>query len=782
MLPVPLTPLVGRDREVQALTRQLRDPVVRLVTLTGPGGVGKTRLAIAALAAVVDDPSGDSALAPTVGKGQAFSDEVTFVPLAAIRDPALVLPTIAAELGLRERGDRSPLAQLTDWLRSRRVLLALDNLEQVATAAPSLSELLSSCPGLTILATSRVSLHVSGERVFPVGPLGLVEADVPSLAELADVPAIALFVERARAVEPTFALDEANAGAIGEICHRLDGLPLAIELAAARTRVLTPEALLARLTDRFRLLTGGALDQPPRLRSLRDAVGWSYDLLTPEEQTLFRRLAVFAGGCTLDAIEAVCGDGEDALDAVEALVDHSLMQREPGLPSATAQEPIRFGMLETIRAFAFERLTESGELPVLRRRHADYFLELAEEAARAFSTGAELMWIRRLNFEVPNLRAALTWAAEQEGAECLVNLAQALWWFWELGTISAEGYAWRERAAARSADLPAAHHGKRSLLLTSAAREATWQGRFARASALLDESLSLAREVEDAGATLRAIHGRGLCALVQGELDQAEQHLTVALDGWRKRDEPAWIVDALYLLGYAAALRAEHGRAEMLFAEGLAVARALGSNLQSAFGLEALGTCAREQGDIGRAAPLFAEALTMLRHGYDSGAIANCLKSLGAVAAAIGQADQAARLFGAMAALQERRGISPMPLEQARLDRAIAPARTRLSEPSFAAAWAAGRALPLDQAVAEALAVAEAVAAAPGSRPDPVGLSPRELQVLGLVAAGQTDQQIAAALFVSRRTVNSHVASILAKLGVSSRREAAAFATDHGII
>ncbi|MDF3042831.1 MAG: adenylate/guanylate cyclase protein, partial [Thermomicrobiales bacterium] len=532
-LTIPPTSLIGRGNEVTALLAALASGS-RLLTLTGPGGTGKTRLAMEIGAEVLDR----------------YPDGVFFVDLAPLTDPALVIPTIATTLGVREMVSQPLFQTLSGFLMDKTMLLLLDNFERLLAAAPDVGALLATSAQLAVLATSRGSLHVRGEREFPLLPLPLPAADhLPPLEVLAQVPAVALFVDLASATQPNFSLTSENAVAVSTICRHLDGLPLAIELAAARVKVLPPAALLARLKQRLPLLTGGGRDLPARQRTMRDAIAWSYDLLTAEEQALFRRLAVFAGGFTLDAAEAVAPEGDlSILDGVGTFVEQSLLRQMPSV----GDEP-RYQMLETVREFGLEELVRAGEMDDTQQRRGEYFLQLADRLILGSPLLMNLENLTRVVAEQDNVRLALTWFDRRGEIEAVLKLSTLLSGLWFAQGLYQEGVQWVETALARSRDVVSA---ARIRALVVAGGLARFQGDYDRAEILLTEGQTLAREIDDSFLLGEALTYTAAVALRRGHYEQVEELVAEAhgrlgsLAGSRPEAIP---VIGLGLLGLAAA-------------------------------------------------------------------------------------------------------------------------------------------------------------------------------------------------------------------------------------
>jgi non-specific serine/threonine protein kinase len=767
--PVPLTSFVGREREIAAVIELLRYDEVRLLTLTGPGGVGKTRLALQVAESLASE----------------FADGAAFADLAPLRDSARVLPAVARAVGVPEAGDRPVSQRLAAALAGRTFLLVLDSVEHVGAAAPAVADLLADCPGLVVLATGRGALHVGGEQEFPVPPMSLPDpAHLPPLPELAAAEAVALFVERAGAVRPGFALTAENAVAVAEICVRLDGLPLAIELAAARAKVLSPQALLARLEHRLALLTGGARDAPARQRTLRDAIAWSYGLLTPEDQTLFRWLSVFVGGCTLTAAEAVAGGAAagDVLDGVSSLVDKGLLH----LADHPDQEP-RFAMLETIRAYALEQLADSGEEEHARDAHLDYFLVLAELAEPELTGPNQVAWLDRLEAEHHNLRAALAWSLEADRLTQGLCLAGALLRYWEHHSHYAEEGKWLEQALPRAGDEPVPVRAK---ALHAAGVVAFWQGDRAGAEAALGDALVLFRQAGDGAGTAFALNRLGTLALHAGDFACADARFAEAGVLIRETGDEDGIAALEGQLGYAALLREDYERATSHLEEALVRYRRLDSKLGTGRVLIHLGRSLTEQGKAEAALPLLREALDCDRETGNRWYLAEALEAFAAAAARLGESARAAHLWGAATALRDVLGAPVPPPDRARVEAEAAAARHRLGEEGFAAALATGRMLTPDEAAAEASAVGGPsrigtsgadVAPDDADEEAAMGLTAREAEVLRLIAEGRSNAEIAESLFISPRTASTHVGRILQKLGVTSRAAAASYALRHGL-
>jgi predicted ATPase len=723
-LPLQPTPLIGREKEVAEVCERLSRPEVRLLTLTGAGGTGKTRLGLQAAAELAGE----------------FEDGVFFVSLAAIRDPQLVVGAVARTLGVKEAGGQPLLESLEDYFCEKRMLLLVDNFEQVLEAAPMVSKMISAAPNLKVLATSRIPLRLYGEHEYSVPPLALPDPErLPTVERLTHYEAVRLFIERAQAAKADFSVTNDNAPAVAEICYRLDGLPLAIELAAARIKVLSPQKMLSRLGNRLMLLTGGARDLPERQRTLRATIEWSYALLGEGEQVLFGRLAVFSGGRTLEAIEAICdAEGDlpvDAFDGISSLLDKSLLRQEEGVRG----EP-RFVMLETVHEFAREKLEQSGEAEEIKGLHAQYFLALAEETEPELKGSGE-RWLEHLEAEQDNFRAALNWALQVGDTDLALRLGGALILFWDRRCHYSEGRRWLEEALTKEGRVPATVRGR---ALGCLARMAAQQGDLDQAEAACEEGLELMRSVDDegfAGVVLRLV--LGLVALERGDPDRAVTLTEESLTMGREQGDRWAIAGSMLNLSVIAQDRGDLGQATSFLEESLVMYRELGNKQGISYCLVNLGMVAYSQSDLGRAAQLTEEGVTLFRELVAKGDVAlglcnlgwiallqddlgkaadiykeslslaweiglnpivqSALEGVACLAGAKGEAQRAARLWGAAQALQEAKGI-PRDIDfLAEADARISALRSGMGEEAWEEAWRKGRAMTLDEAVSYAL-------------------------------------------------------------------------------
>lgn len=811
---LPAIALVGRDREGAQLLNLLRSSQVRLLTLTGPGGVGKTRL---------------SYVARQIQRE--FQAGVHFVELAPVSDPDQVVPAIARVLEVREASGAPLFSTLTDYLRGKRMLLVLDNFEQVMPARQHVDDLVQACPRLKVLVTSRSPLQLPAEHQLAVPPLALpVRERPPSVSELSDFGAVALFVQRAREVKGDFRLTERNAEAVVEVCRRVDGLPLAIELVAAHVRLLPPLALLARLGHSLDLLEGAAHDSVPRHATMRDTIEWSYKLLNEREQRLFRRMSVFAGGCALRAAEAVCNDAGDisieaeqpqaieVLKDVETLVESNLLR---SLEQGEDEEP-RLTMLETVREYALEQLVAGGEADDMRRRHAEYHLALAERIRSAGERSDAQAWLDRLRSDYDNLRVALRWLLERDNPadyESAIRLIVGLADLWGRYHHMSEVQQWLETALMKSERRATI---QRVNALRYASTVSYLRADYQRAEMWAEEALSAAQELDDESLIPATLNLIGLLSIFQGKYERARALLSEALEIFRRSGNETGVGAVCVNLGEAVRYQGDHEQAEAYYRESLRSFKASGNKAGALQALSNIGHEVYLQGDLPAARAVFVEALA-LAHEIDARKIAaevltgmssvmiaesgggrivdkpsrdrpasaapladpaqgprqaEAVLPIGARPVSVDGLKQAVRLLGIASSIVERSGRQMEPIDQAEFDANMAATRAVLGEKAFAAAWEEGRGMTLEEAL-DLAGRASRESRVGGSAVG--GLTAREREVTALVAEGLSNEAIASKLVLSERTVEDHVSHALHKLGLTTRTQLTAWAVRSGL-
>jgi predicted ATPase/DNA-binding NarL/FixJ family response regulator len=806
--PVQLTSFVGREREIADVKRLLFS--VHLVTITGTGGSGKTRLVLQVANSM----------------NEAFANGVWLVDLAPVHEPVLVPQLVSQVLGLHPAADQPLLETLLDFVRSKQLLLVLDNCEHLNVACAQLAqELLSQAPELRILATSRVALAIGGETIYPISGLAW-PSDVARLddepQDLMQYDAVRLFVERARAISPNFNLTSENAQSTVEICRRLDGLPLALELASSRLNVLSVQEINTRLNDRFALLVSNQPnDLQPRHHTLRAAIDWSYALLSMDEQILLRRMAVFEAGCTLDNVEVICSTDristEHTLDQISSLVSKSFI-----VADTISRPQARYRLLETIREYALEKLEEACEMEQLRDRHLELYLARAEEAAPKLNDAYQQLWLNWLEGEHDNLRAALAWSLESGRIEAGVRIAISIARFWEIRGYVPEGMVWFERLLAKAGEgLPRIVHAQ---ALVYACFMAMFLGNAPACIAYGRDATALAEEAGDEGnpILILALNGLGSGARMAGDYQTAFNLEERAIQLLRASPGPSFFLGMTLLAGGDVAMElGAYDKARVLLNESLALAQEAGDAFRIAHTFNTLGDLARYQGnyteansayeksvallreigaqhdlaailrnlgraylhlgDIERACALFCESLAAHQAELNKAGMIDCLIGLGAAAVMAGLPAAGARLLAAAAAIRAQRAGSVWPAKRMEVDQYLDMARARLSEAEFQAEQAAGGAMSLEQAMDYALNLPLQVGTVLKIAETPDSLTKRERDVAALIGQGLSNREIADTLVLSKRTVEHHIANIFSKLGFSNRVQIVRWAIENGL-